>query len=201
MALIDHDQRVVLLGKGADLVQRGGVAVHGEDTVGDDDAETLLLGLLEALLQLVHVGVGVAVADGLAQTHAVDDRGVVQRVGDDGVLVGEQRLEDTAVRIEAGGVEDRVLGAEVVGDGLFELLVDVLAAADETDRRHAEAALVHRVLGGLDEARVVGETQVVVGAEVQYLAACHLDLGALRRFDDALVLVESCGLDFGQLVL
>ena len=43
-----------------------------EDAVGYDDAETLCLGFLEAILQLGHVSVGVTVANGLAQTHAVD---------------------------------------------------------------------------------------------------------------------------------
>ena len=73
MALIDHDEGVILLCEVADLVHRGYIAVHGEHTVGADDAETLSLGLLEALLQLLHVGIGVAVALGLAETHAIDD--------------------------------------------------------------------------------------------------------------------------------
>ena len=47
----------------------------------------------------------------LAQPDAVDDAGVVERIGDDRVLLIQQRLEQAAVGIEAGGVEDRVLGA------------------------------------------------------------------------------------------
>ena len=43
----------------------------------------------------------VAVALGLAQADAVDDRGVVQLVGDDRVVLAEQRLEQAAVGIEA----------------------------------------------------------------------------------------------------
>ena len=201
MALVDHHQRVVLLGQGADFVERSGVAVHREDAVGDDDAEALRLGALEALLQFGHVGVGVAVAHGLAQTHAVDDGGVVEGVGDDGVLLGEERLEDTAVGVEAGGVENRILGAEEVGDGLFELLVDVLAAADEADGGHAEAAGVHRALGRLNQTGVVREAEVVVCTEIQYLATADLDFGALGRTDDAFVLVEARGLDVGELLL
>ena len=46
--------------------------------VGADDAETLCLRFFEALLQVGHVGIGVAVTYGFAETHAVDDRGVVQ---------------------------------------------------------------------------------------------------------------------------
>jgi hypothetical protein len=44
----------------------------------------------------------------------------------------------------------------------------------------------------------VGEAEIVVGAEVQYLFAADLDLGTLRRGDDALGLVEPGGFEAGQ---
>ena len=66
----------------------------------------------------------VAVALGPAEPDAVDDRGVVERVRDDGVLLAEERLEQPAVGVEARRVEDRVLGAEEARDGRLELLVD-----------------------------------------------------------------------------
>ena len=201
VALVHHDEGVVLLGQVTYLVHGGHVAVHREDAVGHDDAEALLLRGLQLALQVLHVGVGVAVALGLAQAHAVDDAGVVERVADDGVVGREQRLEHAAVGVEAGGVEDGVLRLEVIGDGLLELFVHVLRAADEAHARHAVAAAVHGLLGGLDEARVVGETQVVVGAEVEHLAAGHLDGGLLRTLDEALALVESGLLDVLQFLL
>ena len=37
VGVIDHHQRTELLGEVADALQRGEVAVHGEDAVGDDD--------------------------------------------------------------------------------------------------------------------------------------------------------------------
>ena len=201
VALIDHDEGVVLLGEVADAVHGGDVAVHGEDAVGHDDAEALFLGGLELALEVVHVGVGVAVALGLAEAHAVDDAGVVEGVGDDGVLLGEQWLEDTAVGVEAGGVENGVLGVEEAADGGLQLLVDVLGAADEAHAGHAVAAAVHHPLGALDEARVVAETQVVVGTEIQDFLAGYLDGGSLRALDEALVLVETGLADFLQRLL
>ena len=147
-------------------------------------------------------GVGVAEALGLAQADAVDDGGVVQGVGDDGVLGGQQGFEHAAVGVEAGGVEDGVVGMEVVGDGSFQLLVEVLGAADEADGGHAVAALLHGLFGGGDETGVVGQAKVVVGAEVQGLAAVlEGDFGALGRGDVAFPLVESGLLDGFELVL
>ena len=136
-----------------------------------------------------------------AEADAVDDGGVVEGIGDDGILFGEEGLEDTAVGVEAGGVEDGVLGAEELGDLLLKLLVEVLAAADEADGSHAEAAGVHALLGGGDELGVVGEAEVVVGAEVEALLALHHDFGALGALDDAFILVKTGGLDVGQLFL
>ena len=80
VALVYHHQGVVLFCQVADLVHRGDVAVHGEDTVCDDDAETLCLGLLEAFFKLCHISVCVAVTHGLAEAYAVYDGGVVEGV-------------------------------------------------------------------------------------------------------------------------
>ena len=195
MALVDHHQGVVFLSQGADRVERRGVAVHREYAVGADDAEALRLGLLETLLQFAHVGVGVAVAHGLRQAHAVDDRGVVERIGDDRVLGAEKRFENAAVGVEAGGVENRILRAEIVGDSLFQFFVDILASADETYGRHAVAAAVHGAFGRFDQPWIVRQPEIIVGAEVQYLTACHLDVGALGRSDDPLPFVKSSSLD------
>ena len=202
VAFVDHHEGVILLGEIADLVHRGDVAVHGEDAVGGDDAETAAPGFLQLGFEIGHVSVGIAEALGLAEADTVDDGGVVQRVGDDGVIGTEQRLEDTAVGIEAGGIEDGVVGMEVLRDGLFQFAVTVLGAADEADGGHAVATFVHGLLRGFDQARIVGQAEVVVGAEVEGLAAVlEGDFSALGGDDIAFVLVETGLLDFGEGVL
>ena len=134
MALIDHHKCVVLLCQTANLIHRSHIAIHREYTIGYDDAETLSLSELQALLQLLHIGVGIAITHCLAQAHTVDNRGVVERIGDDSILLGEQRLKDTTICVEAGGVEDCILCSKVVGDSLLQLLVHILTAADKTHR-------------------------------------------------------------------
>ena len=112
------------LGEVADLGERRDVAVHGEHAVGGDQARAGVAGGLQEPLEVGHVGVRVALPLGPAEPDAVDDRGVVQRVGDDDVLLAEERLEQSAVRVEARGVEDGVLGGQEAGDGRLELGVD-----------------------------------------------------------------------------
>ena len=65
--------------------------------------------------------------------------------------------------------------------GRFELLVHVLGAADEADRGQAVAVALQAVVGGRDDVGMVGEAEVVVGAEVDDLAAVDADGRALRR--------------------
>ena len=145
VAVIDHDHGAVFFGEIADALKIGDDAVHREDAVGGDQLEAAALGLLQLLFERRHVVVGVAEALGLGEAHAVDDRGVVQRVGDDRVLLRQQRFEQAAIGIEAGGIEDRVLHAEKRRDPRLELLVLFLRAADEAHRGHAVAIAVERL--------------------------------------------------------
>jgi hypothetical protein len=141
-------------------------------------------------LELVHVAVRVAEAPGLAQPDAVDDRRVIELVGDDRVLLVEQRLEEAAVGVEAGAEEDRVVGAEKRGQTLFELAVERLRPADEAHRRHPVAPAFEGLVCGLDHRRMAREAEVVVGAQVEELPSVDADVRALRRAHHVLGLVE-----------
>ena len=126
------------------------IAVHREDAVGRDHLEAGAGGVggLELRFEVVHVGIAVAVALRLAETDAVDDRGMVELVGDDGVLLPEQCLEQAAIGVEAGGIEDRVVGLEPGRELVLELLVNRLGAADEADRGHAVAPAIEAFARG-----------------------------------------------------
>ena len=94
VGVVHHHQGVVLVGEVADRLKRGEEAVHGEDAIGDDDHAPgrVLLGarLDQFRFEVRHVPVGVAEALRLAEPDAVDNRGVVQGVGNDGVFRTEE---------------------------------------------------------------------------------------------------------------
>ncbi len=71
----------------------------------------------------------------------------------------------------------------------------LLGAADEPHAGEAVAPRVERVARRLEQPRVVGEAEVVVGAEVEHLGAVGDDLGLLRAADAALALGEAGLLD------
>ncbi len=192
VAVVHHDHGAVFLRQVADRAELGDVAVHAEHAIRHHQLEPGASGIrgLELGLQIRHVGVGVAEALGLAEADAVDDGSVVQRIADDGVLLAHQAFEDGAVGIEAARVQLGVLEAQEGGQLLLQLPVDVLGAADEAHRGHAEAVPIHHGLAGRDHLGVVGQAQVVVGAEADHILAVGLHLGLLGRGDDALSLVE-----------
>ena len=63
------------------------------------------------------------------------------------------------------------VGADEQGEPFLQLAVQRLRPADEAHGRHPVPPPLERLVGGRDDGRVVGQTQVVVGAEVQHLAA------------------------------
>ena len=198
VALVHHNQCIVLLCQVTDLVHGSHVAVHREHTVGHDDAEALSLSLLKALLQFLHVGIGIAIALCLAQAHTVDDGCMVQSIGNDSVLVGQKRFEHTTVGIKASSIEDGILGLEVLADLCLQYLVYVSSTADEANATHTETTGVQCLLGSLDKTRMIGKTKVVVSTEVQHFLASHLDFCLLGALYQTLVLVKSCFLNLCQ---
>jgi hypothetical protein len=173
VGIVDHDQGVVPVGQVADGLQVGDAAVHGEDAVGDDEPVAAIRGIFQLRFQIGHVVIGIAEPFGLAQPHPVDDGGMVQGVADDRVLGAEQGFEEAAVGVEAGAVQDGVLGSQKFGQAALKLLVHVLGAADETHGGQAVAVAVQGLVRGFDEALVAGQAKIVVGAEVEHLAAAR----------------------------
>ena len=109
--LVDDHAHVVAPGELDDLRQRRDVAVHREDAVGDDQ-RAAPLGLAQAPREVVDVAVVVDEGLGPRQPAAVDDRGVVELVGEDDLAARRASAETTpSVRQVAGAEQQRRLGA------------------------------------------------------------------------------------------
>ena len=68
--------------------------------------------------------------------------------------------------------------------------MDILGAADESDRRHAVTATIETLVRRLDNIGMAGQPQVVVGAHVDDRGpAGHADVGVLRALEHPLALV------------
>jgi hypothetical protein len=184
--LVDHEARPEALAQVADGLERGDVALHREHAVDDDeDPAVVAAGLLERALELVHAVVAVRAELRARQQAAVEDRGVVARVGDDRVARREDRPERADVRLVAGREDDRVLGAHPVGELALELEVQRRRAVEQARAGQPGAEAVEGGLRAGDDALVAGQPEVVVRAEHDPLGALHLHDRARGPLEDA----------------
>ncbi|MNP03327.1 hypothetical protein D3C76_952100 [compost metagenome] len=72
---------------------------------------------------------------------------MVEGVRDNCVFRAQQSLEQAAVGVEAGRVENRILHPEECRQLALKLFVAVLGAADKTHGGHTKTVGVHAVFG------------------------------------------------------
>src|SRR2546430_14005807 len=108
----------------------------------------------ELVLEILHVRVPeygrIAVGDRLGEPYRVDDRCVVQLIGNDDVVLAEQRRTEALVRVPAADVGEGGAAADEAGERRLELPVDRERPANEPDRSRAGAELVQGLLSGGD---------------------------------------------------
>jgi hypothetical protein len=103
--VVDDQPGIVALGQREDQRQRGEVAVHAEHGVGDDHlAGSIAGGQLPFQRGDIVVRIALDIGPvGLGQLHGVDQRGVVQLVGEHRVAAAGQGRRDGEVGQVAGG--------------------------------------------------------------------------------------------------
>src|SRR5260221_8464732 len=176
------------------LRQRSERAFHREHAVRHYECVARVLRRLQRAAQVGHVAVLVALLLRLRQPHAVDDGGMVPLVRDDGILLLGHGLEESLIGVPAGAVEDRVLGAEEAGDAVLEWAMNGLGPADETHRSEAIAVVALGLLRRLDDDRMIGQAEVVVGSQHDDFALpFDLDDRALGRLQEQLTLQRAGG--------
>ena len=133
---------------------------------------------------------------GEAETTTFDDGSVVLLVPEDVVLTAAESGDNAKVDTEAGAVNHDVFLADVLGDALLELLVEVECAVEE-GRTGASCA---ELAGGLDgcflDTGVVYQAGVAVAAEHQHFFAVDNHLGVLLGRDGAEIGINARSLGF-----
>ena len=123
MRIINHHQRLIFVRQFDDSIESGNVAIHAEYAIGRNQAGTVGLCLLQLFFEIGHICVGITQSLRLAQTYAVYDGSMVQRITDDGIMFIQQGFEQPGIGIETGCVEDGIVGVEETGNRMFQLLV------------------------------------------------------------------------------
>ena len=170
VGVVDHDGRTERLGRLDDPGEWRDIAIHREDPVRHDQDQpplpapgpAVLPGLAEDLAQGLDVGMRVDLARCLGEPHPVDDRGVVERVGDDQVGLAGDRRDDAGVRGEARlEGQDRGRFLEL-GELRLQRLVHRHRPGDRSNGPTPRPELANRRLRRRNDAGVVGQAQVIV---------------------------------------
>jgi len=204
MRVVHGHHGAVASRQGDDVGQLGDVAFHREHAIGEDELQARVFGRPQLVLQVRHVGMPVhrrlTLRDGLGQADRVDDGRVIQLVGDDDVLLAEQRGDEAFVRVPAAHVAEGRLAPHEPCERLFELAVNGEGAADEAHGAGSGPELVQGALAAGDHLRLVAESQIVVGRENHDLAApFHPGACGLRPFEVVEALVDALLLELLEL--
>ena len=151
--------------------QRAEVAVHAEHAVGDQQLARRCRQVADDVARGVHVAMGKDLDRRAAEPRAVDDARVVQLVGDDEVVFGEDGGDGAGVGGEAALKDDGGFGFLELREPPLELHVNRHGAGDRAHRAGADAELLERGERFLLEPRMRRQPEVVVRREVDDLAA------------------------------
>jgi len=201
MRLINHEPCAEPLLELHDLAQRREVAVHAENTLGNDEHIRLRVIFArpgEEPLELPEVVVRKDTDRRTAQPRAIHEAGVAELIEDDDVLRSDERGNCPERGGIAGGETERGLRALEARKRGFELGVRGLAAADESGGAGTRAITIERGRGGVAQARIIGKVEVVVRREVDERATIDDDLGALRGLDRAQATTQVLRLDLRE---
>ena len=155
----------------------------------------------QAPLEVLDVAVAVDDDLGARQPAAVDDRGVVELVGEDRVAAAGERADHAEVGEVARAEQHARLAALERRQALLQAPVDRHRARHQPRGARADAP-AHRRLGRrLAHARVVGQAEVVVRAQQQHRPAVEQHGRPLRSADQAQAAGEAEPLELLQALL
>ena len=137
--IVHHHDAAVLLGQGAQVGNGAEIAVHAEDAIRDQQRALAGRQALQDGSRRPDVLVREHLDGGAAETAAVDDARVIELVGDDDIVLREDRLNRSGVGGEAALKHDGRLGLLERGQPALELHMDRHGAGDRADRAGANA--------------------------------------------------------------
>src|SRR5262249_6458580 len=128
----------------------------------------------------------------LGEAATVDDARVVQRIGNDVILWGEDGRYRTGISREAGLEHDARFDVFEGGDALLQFQVDRHRTCDGTHGAGAYAEFPGRLDGRFFQLRMVGEAEIIVRGEIDDILVVKTATRFTSRLQFAQLLVSSC---------
>ncbi|CDK98147.1 conserved protein of unknown function [Magnetospirillum gryphiswaldense MSR-1 v2] len=191
VGFVQVQKRVPFLGDGHQLVDVGGIAIHGKHRFGDDEARPFAApGAVQQFLQMGQVVMAEAGLLDACRLAAHVQRRMVQAVGEDQRFrpphrTVEQGRQHRGVALPAAGHDHGGFHPFGGGDLFLDRLQRPVVAGDQPRRPRSGAILGRPFPRPLDQQRVVGKAQIVVGGEVQQFPSVLEDTSAGQVLDHA----------------
>ena len=183
--IVNHHDAAEFFGQLAEGGQRAQIAVHAEDAVGDEQLTLRGRQPFEDLARGVYVLVREDLDRRPAQSATVDDAGVIQLVGNDDVVFGQQRRHRAGVRGETALEDDHGFGILEGGEPALELDVDGHRARDRPDRSGADTERARRFQRTFAQSGMRRQAQIVVRGQVDDLALVERGRRLLLALENA----------------
>jgi hypothetical protein len=171
-------------GERGEAVERGEVAVHAEDAIGDDESLPAVGRALQPCLQLRGIDMGITAQAPAGKPGGVDQRGVTEPVGEDAVAALCERAKHAKVRHVAGREQQCARPSGVGRELLFEFMMGATVSADQMRGAAAGAVTFRAARQRRDHRGVIGEAEIVVAAEGDVLPPVNRYLCGLRTVED-----------------
>ena len=171
MRVIHHHDAVVFLPKVAQLRQRRNIAVHRKNTVGNDQLLARKIRVLfEDALAVLHVLVLENLDRGSGKTRAIDDRSVIQLVGNNQIVFSQNCRHRSRVGRKSRLKHHAGFHLLERRDLLLQLQMQFHGASNRANGPRTRAVSLHRVQRGFAQRLVRGQPQVVVRSEVDHFS-------------------------------
>jgi hypothetical protein len=89
---------------------------------------------------------------------------MIEFVGNYSILLAQERLKQSTVRVKARRVKDRIFGVKKLREFGFQLFVDALRPADEPDTCQAIAPHVQGIFSRGVNGGKLGQAEVIIRA-------------------------------------
>ncbi len=194
VGIVDHQPVAAPGGQGCEIAPGALIPVHTEHPFRDNQSAIWL--------KLPFKGRHIVVTEafhlaGELAAHFLQ-RGVVEFVLPQQMLLAEQRFEHRLIGRKAAVEQQHRLHPEPLGQGLLKLLVGMTVTGHQWRGAGARTiALNPRVEGGLDGA-VICQSQIVVGGKVEVVAPCNPEPPATRPVGRDAVAQQTHLLALGQ---
>ena len=164
-------------------------------------AGVALIGPAQNMFEFVEIIVGEDAEFRAGEARGVNDARVDQFIEHDDVVLADKCADDAEGGGVAGRKGKRGLGMLKRGERFFQFVVTRKRTADQPGRARAGAEAPHSLDGGFVQARMVGESEVIVGGKVEQFAAADLRARRLRRVHAAQFAMQFLPPDFVESLL